>query len=239
MRYSIIRILILVWAGWLPAFQLAAQADSAATTRRPVPESGWEEASGDLDYSLDVPEAPRETEEPETGTDSSAGLPSPTFDTGWLGNIAQVLAILLAIAAIGYGIYRMLEQPSNKRIARDGAEITVDNLETYLHETDLERFLREALEREDYTQAIRIYFLQVIKRLSQAGAIQWSQEKTNRDYLRDMRPDPDFQAFQQLTFLFERIWYGNQPVGAADFSRLEPDFKYFLQRRSVSADIVG
>ena len=63
----------------------------------------------------------------------------------------------------------------------------MDNLDQYIHETDLERFLREALAQGNYTLAIRLYYLQVIKDLSAKSAIRWSREKTNRDYQRELR----------------------------------------------------
>jgi hypothetical protein len=32
----------------------------------------------------------------------------------------------------------------------------------------------------------------------------------------------------RLTLLFERIWYGNQAIGAADFWQIQPQFDQFL-----------
>jgi len=205
-----------------------AQAPQPAAAQRPVPESQWEKASADLDYSKDVPKPKKER--------PPANAPTPDFDAAFWGNIAQMVAILLAVLAIGYGIYRMLQEPRNRRIARDGAEITEENLEAYLHETDLDRFLREALARGDFPQALRIYYLQVIKRLSEADAILWSKEKTNRDYLREMRAHPNGPEFQHATHTFERVWYGNLPLDAAGFARLEPAFKTLLAQIDTQPD---
>jgi len=197
-----------------------AQVPEPATGQRPVPEEQWKKAAADLDYSKDVPKPKKE----RPPTDA----PAPGFDAAFWGNIAQVVAILLAVLAIGYGIYRMLQEPRNRRIARDGAEITEENLEAYLHETDLDRFLRDALARSDFPQALRIYYLQVIKRLSESGAILWSKEKTNRDYLREMRTHLQAPDFQGVTRTYERVWYGNAPLDATGFARIEPAFKHLL-----------
>lgn len=200
---------------------LHAQAPEPAVVQRPISEAQWKKAAAELDYSKDVPKPKKERPKPKAPTPGG-------IDAGFWGNIAQVLAILLAVLAIGYGIYRMMQEPRNRRIARDGAEITEENLEAYLHETDLERFLREALTRGDFPQALRIYYLQVIKSLSESGLILWSREKTNRDYLREMRTNPLSLDFQHVTQIFERVWYGNTSLNKDEFTQLEPAFKAML-----------
>lgn len=202
---------------------LLAQENDAVVETRTISEQKWQRAAQDLDYSKDLPKPPKP--EPEPSEMPSWPNPFGNFDGSFLGTIFQVLAILLALAAIGYGVYRMLQEPRNKRIARDGVEITTDNLDEYLHETDLERFLREALARQDYAQAIRIYYLQIIKQLSDSGAINWAKEKTNRDYQRELLEHPKSEIFRQLTLSYERVWYGNARLDAAGFARLEPAFK--------------
>lgn len=207
---------------------LPAQGEAAAY--REVPEQQWKKAMGGLDYSRDLPE--EEKKKPPTANPGDGmNVSEPQWQgIGKLGGmLAQGLAILIAVGAIGYGIYRMLQEPRNRRIARDGAEITLDNLEAYLHETDLDRFLREALDGQHYALAIRLYYLQTIKALSQVGAIQWSMEKTNRDYLREMRAHRLLQPFQAVTGAYERVWYGNAPLDQSGFARLQPEFTSLLK----------
>lgn len=191
-----------------------------------VQKKDWDEAVGDLDYSKDVPKPPRERkmQAPEE--------PSPAYDwTGWtqgLGTFLQIMAVLLALGMITYGIFWMLQVPRNRPISRDGTEITLANLDEYIHETDLERFLREALAASNWSLALRLYFLQVIKQLSVKEAIVWSKEKTNRDYLREMRTHPLHAEFRDATHQYEQVWYGNQPLSSEAFARLEPEFKRLL-----------
>lgn len=192
---------------------------------REVENRQWAEASSGLDYSKDVPKPPKEEKPPVYRPDSSLNW-GGIFS--WLGQLLQVLAVIAAIAGIAYGIYRTLNAPRNRQIARDGVEITIDNVEQYLHESDLERFLREALEAGNFPLAIRLYYLQVIKRLSETGAIRWSREKTNRDYLRETRNHRSAEAFRATTRIYERVWYGNQSLDAPAYQQLEPSFKTLL-----------
>ncbi|MEO6757907.1 MAG: DUF4129 domain-containing protein, partial [Saprospiraceae bacterium] len=176
-------------------------------------------------YSKDLPKPPKEEKPRRNYNPDFSGW---TAATKGLGFILQVLAILVAVGLIGYAIFRMLQAPRNRVIARDGVEITVDNLDQYIHETDLERFLREALAQGNYPLAIRLYYLQVIKDLSAKNLIRWSREKTNRDYQREMRLHRLAEPFRAATLRFEEVWYGNQTLDAATYQGLEPAFKQLL-----------
>ncbi|MFN0016343.1 MAG: DUF4129 domain-containing protein [Saprospiraceae bacterium] len=200
-----------------------AYAQGEGVKQRPVSETQWKRATTDLDYSKDQPPPKKEPPKPVDN-------PFEGFNLDFLGGIVQALVIILAVLAIAYGIHRMLQEPRNRRIAHDGAEITEENLDTYLHETDLDRFLREALARGDYPQSLRVRYLQVIKSLSESGAILWATDKTNRDYLREMHAHAQERAFQQATRTFERIWYGNMPLDRPGFDRLEPVFTGLLEK---------
>lgn len=213
-----------VWAQTGP-YDESPQA--APVAMRPVSEDKWREASGTLNYSDDRFKE-KKKKEPTVTPDYTPSARDWTQITGFWGNVFQVLAIILAVAGIAFGIYKMLQQPRNKALARDGVEITLDNLEEYLHETDLDRFLRTALAEKNYALAIRLYYLQIIKDLSTKGAISWSREKTNRDYLREMRQHPLSEPFRTATRTFERVWYGNLPLDETLFKSLEPDFKRFF-----------
>ncbi len=233
MSYELFRMKKYIWIGiiaLLPAM-MAAQQTMAPVERRAVSETQWKQATDGLDYSQDVPKPEKKRKEREISNRSgdSSSLLDWNVNTKLWGSIFQVLAIIAAVALIAYGIYRMIQQPRNRLVARDGAEITLENLEAYLPETDLDRFLRDALAQQNYTLAIRLYFLQVIKDLSNAGAIHWSIEKTNRDYLREMRKHRLSVPFHQATLTFERVWYGNSPVPAVEYARIEPEFKNFLE----------
>ncbi len=191
--------------------------------REPSP-GKWDDAGNGLDYSKDVPTPPKEVKQ-KVRTNSGFDW---TNTSKFLGNLLQIFAVLAAIMAIGMGIYKMLSAPQNRIVAKDGVEITQENLDLYIHETDLDIFLKKALESSDYPLAVRLYFLQSIKRLSENNAIDWSKEKTNREYLREMRAHRLHEDFRLRTHDYERIWYGNQPLDESTFKRLQIKFQGFL-----------
>lgn len=206
-----------------PATPATPPREAAPVALRQVPENQWKKATGDLDFSKDQPDEPKPKQAPTK---------FPTMNTDWSfwGKLLQVVAVLIAVFGLGYAIYRMMQAPSNRQIARDGALITFDNVEDYLHESDLDRFLREALAAGNFTLALRFHFLQILKMLSEKQAIQWAREKTNRDYLREMRPNRLFAEFEAVTQTYERVWYGNISLDKTVFAQLETPFKNFKQQ---------
>ena len=192
---------------------------------RPVSSDAWQKATSGMNYSDDVPKAKKE-EEPR-----QRDLPNFNWDTAFWAGFAKIFSIIILILLIGLVIYQVIQSPSNQTVrATDGTPITFDNLDAYIQETDLERFLREAIAGGNYSQAVRIYYLQVIKELSQQEAIQWSREKTNRDYLREMRSHVLSSDFRSATHAYEEVWYGNLNLDQNLFSNIENRMKGLLQK---------
>lgn len=200
--------------------------------RRAIPQDQWQRAADQLNYSDDVPEAiKKRVADPEKPTPTS----SPRFEWDWefWKGFSKVFAVIVLLSLGGWLIYNLVQSPSNNIIrAEDGTEITLANLDEYIQETDLQRFLREALEKGNYSQAVRIYYLQIIKDLSKKEAILWRKEKTNRDYIREMRNHPLSTDFRTATRTYEAVWYGNGEIDKAIFGRIE------VQMNSILAKIV-
>jgi hypothetical protein len=216
-------ICFLLCAFWLYGQENAPA--SAPVSARMIREEQWKTAEKGLDYSKDMPEKTKEVQ-----TQRLPQVPEPRWapGPGW-ELFLQILGVVAILGAIAYLVYKVAQSPQNKTIAADGVEITLENLEKYLHESDLDRFLREALASGNYALAIRLYYLQIIKRLTDREAIVWAQQKTNREYLREMREHPQYNTFRSLTRHYERIWYGNHPLDLPEFQLLEPEFRQFIQ----------
>ncbi len=191
---------------------------------RPAPNDAWKKAGGSLNYSDDVPKVVEEEPQPQ-----ERNLPNFNWDTAFWSGFGKIFSIIVLIILVGLVIYQMVQSPSNQAIrAADGTPITFDNLDAYIQETDLERFLREALAAGNYNQAVRIYYLQIIKNLSQKELIQWSREKTNRDYLREMRSHPLSAEFRAATSTYEEVWYGNLELDRQLYEGIETRMKKLM-----------
>jgi hypothetical protein len=182
----------------------------------------WKAAKKDLDYSEEPPKKEKEKIETHTWSPSS-----PSIFSGSAVKFIFVGIILLLLAFLLFKIFS--NRLSNKKVVTHKNIVSIEDIED-LHlvpESELERLLREALERKDFNEAIRIYYVFIIRELSEKELIGWKKEKTNRDYLAELRPTQHYALFKELTLLFERVWYGDVLLAEPDYTRISPRFKTF------------
>lgn len=188
--------------GWLVPVVGQVEAPSSRT----IPKEAWEKALQRLDYSRDV--APPQRRIPSVPPPTAADQP----DMDGLSDVVKIVLLGLLLLGIGWLAYSQLLAARNRALGQEEWAGDTENLEQRLYDSDLNALLQRAVAAEDYRQATRIHFLMVIKYLSEKGALQWSQEKTNRQYVREMRGRPQARDFQRAVSLYEYVWYGNSPI---------------------------
>jgi len=92
------------------------------------------------------------------------------------------------------------------------------------------KFIRAAKEKGDYALAMRLYYLAIIKEMSLKKLIKWKRDKTNGEYLRELRSSNFFTEFNEVTNIFERIWYGGGKIDAGTFAGFEGKFRGLVER---------
>jgi hypothetical protein len=92
---------------------------------------------------------------------------------------------------------------------------------------DYNRLLKHATRNGDYRLATRYLYLQSLQQLIVAGAIVYSQDKTNYQYLMEINNQPYRQEFSLLTLQYEYAWYGNFLLDEAGFTALQKKFTSF------------
>lgn len=194
----------------------------------------WKESTDGLNYSGEPePEEPIEWDEDDSSS-SSSSRSEPWFILPFLqgiGALAQTLLIIAIIVVLVVIIYAIIRSGlfENKKVKQyTGDAQTLEELEENIHESDLERALRLALEKQDYRLAIRIYYLIIIKELSIRNWIRWKRDKTNGEYVREMSERDEYQHFRNITIDFDRVWYGDMQVGEPEYQLLHPRFREFL-----------
>lgn len=99
--------------------------------------------------------------------------------------------------------------------------------------TELQRLLKEALDKQDYRGAVRVYFIFIVRDLTQKNWISWEKEKTNFQYLREMANREEFEDFNTSVNYFEIIWYGKREIDKEKFELIQPKFTRFLNKLGV------
>ena len=94
--------------------------------------------------------------------------------------------------------------------------------------SDLEKRLEQAISKEKYREAVRIYFTLILKELIRLNQIKWTREKTNHEYLIGLKK-PNFRSeFQSCIHVFDVIWYGEYEIDNSRFNEVEPTLASFL-----------
>ncbi len=201
---------------------------------RPFDEKKWEELTKDLDYSDKSKK--KKKKESEEGTEEGRGRGNSRngdpFSLEQGSGLMKFLIILLAIVVVVLLLRGLLGSDlkvKNKKIKKVD-QIDIEKIEEDIENADLPDFIRQALDNGQYALAIRLYYLAVLKELSIRKDIRWKKDKTNSDYLQEMRGSPQYGTFKELTSIFELIWYGERLLDREGFQLLEPDFKQFIHQ---------
>jgi hypothetical protein len=157
-------------------------------------------------------------------------VPSFSFSDDF-GKILLIGGIILIVALV---IFQFLMRGNSNKTIRRPSEYTIEEIEQNLHEAEIDRFLREAVAKQDYRLAVRLYFLAIMKELSLKKIIEWQRDKTNGAYLREVRYNArDWaQDFAQVTLIFEYVWYSDAPFDAKGYSEVETYYKNLLAKVS-------
>ena len=87
--------------------------------------------------------------------------------------------------------------------------------------------LRNAIKNGNYRLAIRHLYLQTLLRLSEKRFIQVNSNKTNYEYVREVRNQKFAGDFASLTLKYEYVWYGEYPVDERLFEQIHGSFTQF------------
>lgn len=153
-------------------------------------------------------------------------LPDPSPISAFWSNFILII-VIIAFAALIFFLFfnQMKDAKGNKKVHQDIDSI----IPTEIPKTELELLLEKALAKEDYREAIRIYFIFIIRGLIQKGWIEWEKEKTNISYLREMTGKPYREEFESTVSVYEIVWYGEREISKEEYKLLEPRFKDLSQ----------
>lgn len=142
-----------------------------------------------------------------------------------LAFIEYTIYVLMAGLAI-YLLVKFLVGENLSSIFSKKATAIVDiNLsEEHIENIDLDKLLKEALEQNNYRLAVRYHYLRVLKNLSIKNIIEWQYEKTNVDYQQEITDTKLKPLFQEVSYLYDYIWYGEQEIDETKFKAAEKCF---------------
>ncbi len=189
---------------------------------RRLDQDAWVEATDGLDYT--EPSPPHR--ESNIQVDPEKNQQTPV----WVTVLIYALLIGLALVLLYLAMRRWLQAPARPKTTE--ADVEPQTAE-HLEELDLDALAEQARERGDWAEALRWHFLAVLQGLSERGWIEWTRDKTNRHYHRELRRNADAEwgsAFRAVAQAFERYRYGGLVLDQSAFEAVLPDIRRFRER---------
>jgi hypothetical protein len=145
-------------------------------------------------------------------------------------NFVAVLLKVVAVLIIVFVIYMIVKAVMNKEgkwifgRSSDKKLILYTDIEKNLRLADFEKLIQDALLSGEKRLSIRYYYLWLLKKMSEKQLIDWDVEKTNSDYLSEIKSHGLKEQFSYLSYLYNYIWYGEFDLDDDTFAKAKTAF---------------
>ena len=112
-------------------------------------------------------------------------------------------------------------------------EIKLIEQDEDINQLNFDELISNAMDTKQFKLAIRYLFLKSLKLLSDRDLIRLKDNKTNYEYLQEIKNSDIAEAFRDATFRFEWIWYGDFPIDHELMKTSQNDFNNLF--RLISA----
>lgn len=224
--------LILLLPGALAAQGPTEEYNHSEVSEKDLGYERWKQLTKDVHYDVDeLKPKKKKAKEPDFDRDAEVDPPA-SWDFGAWSAPAKVILILFFGMIIALIIYQVVKN-QNKKIGKTPVpsdEEIIEKIEEDIQRSDIDSYLGRAIAEGNYSLAIRLHYLNILKALSLAGIIKWKKDKTNRTYLYEMKEKEMKSDFRELTNIFERVWYGNVILEQWEFESVAPVFEIFSDK---------
>ena len=146
--------------------------------------------------------------------------------------LIQVAGVILFVLVVYFIVKAFLNKEGQWVFGKssDKSIIPVTDIESDLSAVDFKQLIKTAEKNGHYRLAIRYYYLWLLKKLNQAGFIEYDIEKTNSDYQRELTAEKLSDDFAYTSYLYNYIWYGEFEVNDAQFDQARLAYDQLLNR---------
>lgn len=145
------------------------------------------------------------------------------------GTLIRFFAIIL----VGFLLYfiikyilgkdgRFIFGKKNKKL-----NLNVEELHENIHEINFPESIAKFEHTGDYRSAVRYQFLFILKKLSDKKLINWNPEKTNKDYVAELKAPQLKNEFYDLSYIFDYVWYGEFNIDEQSYRKFKNQYQAF------------
>jgi hypothetical protein len=107
----------------------------------------------------------------------------------------------------------------------DGFSYVEENIE----QIDFDKLINTSLKENNYRLATRYLYLKCLKSLANKKTIEWHFDKTNSDYINEIKDLKLKRLFKRVSYIYDYVWYGEFPIDEASFNKNKDDFKQLIK----------
>ncbi len=151
----------------------------------------------------------------------------------WLKYILKSLPYL-AVLMFSFILFKFLigtDLIRGRKQVSKASEVKFDSEdEALIKEFDLEALIQMAIQKKDFRLAVRYNYLLVLQKLLAYQLIDWHPDKTNHDYVKELSRKDLKKEFNNLTRIYDYIWYGKYIPAFNEFTTIEQQFSVFEKK---------
>lgn len=179
---------------------------------------------------IKIPEFdPPEINDPDIDLDVDAPDPSKISKSTWR-TILFILIFSIVILLLYFWLKRQNFSSKINQIVDENWNPEVITV------SELESRLENALKNEVYREVIRIYFTMILQELIRLQLIKWRLEKTNQQYIYEVKNQIIRAELRKCTRYFDIVWYGEYNIDRSKFEEIQPHFTQFIQTLKAKKD---
>lgn len=141
----------------------------------------------------------------------------------------KITAALAFILVLVLFINQMRMGELKSAITRRGDRNVLNLRSTIITESSdkLDELITKAITNKDYSIAVRYIYQKSLHILKDLNLINWRTDKTNHDYLYELKDHPSADYFSRLTYFYEYIDYGDFEIDEVRFKTIEKVYNKF------------
>ncbi|MBK8608669.1 MAG: DUF4129 domain-containing protein [Chitinophagaceae bacterium] len=157
--------------------------------------------------------------------------PKDSANLNWLmrllsSDLLQITLWILGIGFILFIIHRLFLADGtflrrSRSVKNELAEVKEEIIDS---DSDFDRLISQALQQQNFRQAVRYQYLRTLHALADRNFIELAPDKTNFQYVREISNSDHQQDFAALTLHYEYVWYGEFNIEKNIYQKIEGGF---------------
>lgn len=145
--------------------------------------------------------------------------------TGFFGFLLSLLPYLFIGGLLALLIWVFLKIDNARAVVNPNYKgVFMGDDEEIIKNQDIQLLIDQALKDNNYRLAVRYYYLLTLQQLSGKELIDWKVQKTNHEYIYEIKNNDLRAQFGKLTDVYDYIWYGNFEVDEPAFAKAQQAF---------------